>query len=369
MQKDSFDTLEQISVSLRALYDTFGYTRYRMSKFEEYDLYARNKDFLISEGVITFTDTNGKLMALKPDVTLSIVKNSPDLPEAQQKLYYNENVYRVSKGTRVFKEIMQVGLECLGAIDSYSVFEVLLLAAKSLLLISENPVLEISDLSILSDALDYASIEAADRPEILRLIGEKNLHELSEKLCELNVSKEPAEILSMLAALHEMPSNALEKLSDLCAEPFQKNLKVFSETVSALCAAVGEEILRVDFSALGDPNYYNGMIFKGYVPGVPQSVLSGGRYDALLRSMNRSSGAIGFAVYLDLLELLDSENLPYDLPAVLLYGEDDPLDQIEAAAARIRAQGESLCVLKELPGSLRAGKIYRLRNGETEVLS
>ena len=50
---------ERISFRLRSLYSEYGYERYRMSKFEEYDLYSRNKDFLFSEGVITFTDTNG----------------------------------------------------------------------------------------------------------------------------------------------------------------------------------------------------------------------------------------------------------------------------------------------------------------------
>ena len=364
---DSFDYLETILYSLRALYDTYGYTRYKMSKFEEYDLYARNKDFLISDGVITFTDTNGKLMALKPDVTLSIVKNSPDLPDSQQKLYYNENVYRVSKGTRAFKEIMQVGLECLGRIDSYCVFEVLLLAAKSLLQISKSPVLELSDLSVLSDALDDAAVDPADRPEILRLIGEKNLHELFEKLTAIGVSAEKAGALCELAALHETPAKAIEKLSAVLNAPgYQKNLTAFSSIVTALSGAIGEEIVRVDFSAIGDPHYYNGIVFKGYVPGVPQSVLSGGRYDALLRSMNRTSGAIGFAVYLDLLELLENDASPFDLPAVLLYGEADSPKAIHAAAEAIRARGESLCVLKELPASMRAGKIYRLNHGKTE---
>ena len=69
---------EETVYKLRKLYRGYGYSRYKMSKFEEYDLYVKNKDFLISEGVITFTDTNGKLMALKPDVTLSIIKNSKD---------------------------------------------------------------------------------------------------------------------------------------------------------------------------------------------------------------------------------------------------------------------------------------------------
>ena len=83
---------EKISFALRSLYDRRGYAPYRMSKFEEYELYMKNKDFLRSPQVITFTDTNGKLMALKPDVTLSIVRAWRPVPGAVQKLYYDENV-------------------------------------------------------------------------------------------------------------------------------------------------------------------------------------------------------------------------------------------------------------------------------------
>ena len=97
---------EQAVFALRGLYETYGYAPYKMSKFEEYDLYVRNKEFLISDGVITFTDTDGKLMALKPDVTLSIIKNSRDEAGCVQKVYYNENVYRVSEDAHCFKEIL-----------------------------------------------------------------------------------------------------------------------------------------------------------------------------------------------------------------------------------------------------------------------
>ena len=107
---------ERLTFSLRGLYSKYGYQPYRMSKFEEYDLYSRNKDFLISDSVITFTDIGGKLMALKPDVTLSIIKNHTD--GETKKLYYNENVYRVAKGTNTFKEIMQSGVECIGGGES-----------------------------------------------------------------------------------------------------------------------------------------------------------------------------------------------------------------------------------------------------------
>ena len=125
-------------LSLRQLYEHFGYVHYKMNKFEEYDLYAENKDFLAGDKIITFTDTNGKLLALKPDVTLSIVKNYNDIPGVVRKVYYNENIYRTSKSTKTYKEIMQMGLECIGDLDIYQIAEVLILAAASLSVLSEG---------------------------------------------------------------------------------------------------------------------------------------------------------------------------------------------------------------------------------------
>ena len=122
---------------MRSLYKKFGYTQFKMSKFEEYDLYVRNKNYLVSENVITFTDTDGKLLALKPDVTLSIIKNCED-GKGVNKVFYDENVYRVSKGTQSFKELMQVGLECIGDVDSYCIYEVMMLACESLKGISQD---------------------------------------------------------------------------------------------------------------------------------------------------------------------------------------------------------------------------------------
>ena len=53
---------ELAAFSLRSLYRQYGYLPYKMSKFEEYEYYIRNKDFLVSDRIITFTDTNGRLM-------------------------------------------------------------------------------------------------------------------------------------------------------------------------------------------------------------------------------------------------------------------------------------------------------------------
>lgn len=156
------DSQERIGFLLRTLYAGSGYSRYRMGKFEEYDLYSRNKDFLFSEGVITFTDTNGRLMALKPDVTLSIVKNTRDKAGELQKLYYHENVYRVASAEDGFREMTQVGVECMGDVDGPCVAEVLRLAAESLRACSEEYVLEISHLGLLGAFVDAIASNEKD---------------------------------------------------------------------------------------------------------------------------------------------------------------------------------------------------------------
>ena len=79
---------------LRKIYEQYGYLPFKMSRFEEYELYVRNKDFLQSDRVITFSGKDGRLLAMKPDVTLSIVKNAPETPGVVRKVHYRENVYR-----------------------------------------------------------------------------------------------------------------------------------------------------------------------------------------------------------------------------------------------------------------------------------
>ena len=119
---------EELAFALRELFEEAGYKRFRMSKFEDYDLYSAYKDFLVSEDIISFTDIGGSLKALRPDVTLSILRGTDPSPAKTEKLFYDETIYRPSNGS--YKEMTQCGLECIGDIDSASVLEVLELAAR-----------------------------------------------------------------------------------------------------------------------------------------------------------------------------------------------------------------------------------------------
>ncbi len=302
------DEQERIGFRLRALYSGHGYSRYKMGKFEEYDLYSQNKDFLLSKSVITFTDTNGRLMALKPDVTLSIVKNGKDAPGQLRKLYYHENVYRVSAAENGFRELTQVGLECTGAVDSSCVAEVLQLAAESLKLCSGEYILEVSHLGILSAAAKKITAGEAVRNEILRCAGEKNLHGIRQLCKQNNITDGSEELLLELLKIYGEPQKVLPAVRLLAeANGIGDDAAELEQAVTAFGDDEMQKRICIDFSAVGDLKYYNGITFRGFISGIPGPVLSGGQYDTLMHKMGRKDRAIGFAVFLDMLERLNEE--------------------------------------------------------------
>ena len=329
----------QFATTLGALFERYGYTPYKMSKFEEYDLYARNKDFLPSDHVITFTDLSGKLMALKPDVTLSIVKNGKDLPWVQ-KVYYNENVYRVTKGSHGFREMTQLGLEAQGDIDDYTITEVMSLAMESLAAISDGAVLDVSHLGILKELTDTIDFPIQSREALVKLVSQKNPHEIAA-LCEsCGVAPEHSKLLCWLASTSGSADAVLPQMrSKLTGFVSEKTLSRIEKVLSAL----DNRMLRIDFSVVDDIHYYNGFVFKGFVDGIPDSVLSGGQYDKLMKKMNRTAKAIGFAVYMDLLQRLEADNSEYDVDAVLLYDADD-LAAVRQAVKALTDAGTTVLV-------------------------
>ena len=348
--------------TLADLYAAYGYQPYRMSKFEEYDLYARNKDFLLSDQIITFTDTNGKLLALKPDVTLSIIKNTEDLPGVQ-KLSYHENVYRVSGHTGAFREQPQTGLECIGELGPYDIAEVLLLAGRSLKAISEEAVLDISDLGLLSKVLDAVTAEKADRREVLRCFYEKNRHELSALCRERFPAAE--ETLDRLIQCQGAPREALEQLRDILGgTSAESELRSLEKVMSLLEGTDVYRMLRLDLSVSGDSKYYNGIVFKGYVKGVPNSVLTGGRYDNLLRRFHRASGAVGFAVYLDMLEPLYDGLPETDVDDLIVCPEEADLPAAIRLRDRLIGEGKRVSVQRLAPGKLRCKNRWLCKGNE-----
>ena len=350
---------EKAVFALRALYGKYCYSQYKMSKFEEYDLYAGNKDFLVSESVITFTDTDGKLMALKPDVTLSIIKNNKDNAKSITKVFYDENVYRVSKGTKSYKEIMQAGLECLGDVDDFCINEVLTLAVKSLDSISKEFVLDVSSLDVIDGAMDDAKLSLAAKKEVLEFLSEKNLKGVKAVCIKEGVANSAAELLEKLVTAYGAP----EKVENaICGCEFSENTKRAIDkllcTVKTIKKVTGCDNINVDFSVVNDLNYYNGIVFKGFISGIPTGILSGGQYDNLMDKMGRKSRAIGFAVYLDELTRLSADD-GVDADVAVIYGSTCA-EKVSMVVEDLINSGNSVIALKSLPEKLKVKKVVNL---------
>ncbi|MBQ3417615.1 MAG: ATP phosphoribosyltransferase regulatory subunit [Ruminococcus sp.] len=368
MAENNLTPKEQYIFTLRELYSKFGYIPYHMGKFEEYDLYSRNKDFLISDSVITFTDTNGKLMALKPDVTLSIIKNNRALSGRTEKLFYNENVYRVAKGTNTFKEIMQAGVECIGDIDSYSIGECLYLAAESLACYrpEELFVLNVSSLDILMSTVRKITEDRGIQNEIIRCVSEKNPHEILSICKENEIDPALSEPLMKLLSLYGKAQTVLPEIKKLCDSIGEsQKAEELSRVISVFEGSGLYEHINIDFSVVSDHNYYNGIIFKGYVPNVPGAVLSGGQYDKLMLKMHRKSRAIGFAVYLDMFDY--GEENRYDVDILLLYDESVKLSALREEMEKLSQDGKTVRALKRDDEKLRYRQLIKLdASGEKE---
>ncbi len=328
---------------LRSIYEQYGYKPYKMSKFEEYELYISNKDFLVSDRIITFNDTNGKLLALKPDVTLSIIKNLQDVGE-KQKLYYNENVYRVSKSTDCFKEIMQVGLECVGDISVYDVFEVIMLSAKSLNEINKNFVLEISNLSLIESIIKKANSSEIFKEKAFKLIESKNSHDLIELCNDFGVDKKNIENILMLINLYGERNSVIKSLKKNFND---SEISDIIELSSLLDLLPFSNNIIFNFSVSGNTNYYNGFVFHGFIQGINERVLAGGQYDKMMAKLSKKMGAIGFAVYLDLLEQLSKSQDNDNIDVLILYDDKTVKSNIVKTLKKTTNDGKKILVSKE----------------------
>ena len=273
---DSLQPKERASFALRALYEAAGCRKYHMGRFEEYGLYQENRSFLSSEQVITFTDLDGRLLALKPDVTLSIAKTAQPAPGETLRYYYHENVYRPSAESHTFQEISQMGLEMLGAVGEAQVQQAVRLAAQSLAQLGAAWVLEVSHMGYLFGLFDALGVPENARPGLLEKLREKNAHELRCAAQAAGLDAAGADALTGLLELSGSCEETLAKAESACRNDRMRaaaaELRALAKTLEASGGAV--------------------------------------RLDLLMQKFTPGAGAIGFAVYLDELDRLSAPTPP-----------------------------------------------------------
>ena len=302
------------------IYERFGFKKIKLSKFEDYNLYNNNKDFLQTEHILTFMNSNGNLKSLRPDVTLSIVKKIlKDNDRETQKIYYIEDIYKIVSNE--YEEIPQVGVEIIGKLNKYSNLEIISMAIESLKSINENYILEISNIDFISAIFEEVGIKENLKIEILKNIYEKNKHDL-EKLLDKNIKSEYKKYILSLIELSGNYKDILKKLKTLIInDTLQKSYDELKSLSAVFEMHNNFDKILLDFSIESKLGYYNGIIFKGYIKGNNDIILSGGRYDKLLNKFNSDKNAIGFAIYMD--KLYEKNNASDFIDILILYKSGD----------------------------------------------
>lgn len=351
---------ERATLRLRGLYEQFGYKKYQVSQFEEYGLYLQFRSFLTGGRILSFTDLDGRLLALKPDVTLSIAKNAR-MDGGAEKAYYIENVYRESVSSGTMKEISQMGLEYLGGAGGYAQAEVLGLAQETLAAIGPEHVLEVSHMGFVVGLFESLGLDGDARAEVMDCLGAKSAHGVEAAARKAGVGNVGVNVLSELCSLSGSFGKTIAKARGLCLNSrMTAALDELDETVRA----VGEsKSLQLDFTLQGDMEYYDGLMMAGYLDGVPKAVLSGGRYDGLMKKLGREMSAVGFALYLDDLNRLPREWEAFDVDALVLADAGADTVRLLAAVKGLTAQGLRVKVETEQPEKLRFGRLYRYAEG------
>ena len=195
------------------------------------------------------------------------------------------------------------------------------------------------------------------------------MHGVGELCRAAGIPAEKQEALLSLISAYGAPGEVLPRLAAL---PLGVGGRAALAEFSAILAAMDDPAnggrIRIDFSVVNDMNYYNGIVFRGFVAGVPSGVLSGGQYDYLVERMGKAGGAIGFAVYPDLLEKLTPPADARDVDALLLYDAGADLCALRAAVTTLTEGGQRVAVRTAEPEKMTYGRLLRLGESGVKIL-
>ena len=353
--------IDELPSALRLLYASAGYSCYRTVGFEEYDLFSQYRDFLTSGQMITFTGAGGRLLALKPDITMSIIRDAAQEKGRSDKFFYSESVYRVPAGGDEFKEILQIGLECIGDLCGYDRAEVVSLACKTLGMTGREYKLDISHTGLVSGLFELFGIPAEVRGDFADALKDKNAPMIS-LLCEKNgISSDKTKKLIEFSRFSLPIRDAVRELRTLGFGDNAKSAEALDmlELIANTLTESEASCVSLDFSVIHGMNYYDGTVFAGYIDGVAEAVLKGGEYGKLIEKMGHEGSGLGFALYTDLLERLDDGEISFAADVMLVCGDVSP-EAIAAEVKKILESGKTVLVQKGRAGAERCAEVIVL---------
>lgn len=291
----------EIERSITELFTMRGYSRAITPTIEYYDLFDDDMTGIPQEQMYKLTSMTGRIMALRPDMTIPIARlvstRLKDMP-APIRLYYTENIFKVSmNGSGHENEITQSGIELIGAKGFCADLEVLDMAVKVFEKCGiTDYTIEMGHAGFFGSLVSGLGVDDEKKESIRKSIESKNYAELSRILSGMEDSP-AAEALKLLPSLYG-GAEILDEAERLCAdnEAAMECLDYLRELYVKLTDISNGSSINLDLGMVHRNNYYTGVVFRGYINGYGNTVISGGRYDKLMEKFGRDMPATGFAV-------------------------------------------------------------------------
>jgi ATP phosphoribosyltransferase regulatory subunit len=282
-------------------FERWGYDRIITPAFEYLDVLERGMGEGARAAALRFVEpATGEVVALRPDITPQVARLAATRLAGALgpvRLCYEGSVLRLAAGARGQRELIQAGIELLDAPAPAGDAEVIALADAALTAAGLPEVtLEVSHVALLRGAL-AAVPDPTQARELEAHVGRKDEDAVGAAAAIAGMAPRFRRILTALPTLYGEPAAVLARARALPLDAAMRAAVDELERALELVAAQGGAArLRVDLGEVRGFAYYTGVRFAGYVPGVGDAVLRGGRYDDLVGRYGRAARATGFAV-------------------------------------------------------------------------
>ena len=274
--------------------------------FEDYDVYQHFFPQLRQQMVKTI-DTDGRVLVLRPDVTLPIVETAArEFPRSNQllKFGYVSTVFREYYGRSTYgKDFLQGGIEILGDSSPECDGEVIVTAAEILKAVGvENIRIDIGTAAYTQALFDGLPLSEEQKATLKGYMAERNLVACKSYIASLPISSDARKALEALPVLFGPYAQTLSKARDYSINSGMLNALSRLERVYDYILYAGyADKVQLDFGFASRLGYYTDTVFKVYVDGALYDIIDGGRYDQLSSRFGVDRPACGFGMNINLL--------------------------------------------------------------------
>ncbi|MFQ9439788.1 MAG: ATP phosphoribosyltransferase regulatory subunit [Acutalibacteraceae bacterium] len=293
-------THRYVERTLADVFSSHGFHEVITPGLEFYDVFDTESSGIGQEVMYKMSDKRGRLVCMRPDSTMPIARLTAtrlqNLPKPIR-LYYTQHIYCNNPGlTGRNDEVMQSGIELLGARGRRADLEVLATAIEALSRCVPNFRIELGHAGFFKAIAAQLPIDDAVREDIRQYIEAKNYAALDMVL--MQGRKQVSQCNASFAAFVWRGRNFKEAAKFVLTVLLLKRCLI-AGTIQRLNRFRHCDHIMIDLGLVQRTDYYTDIVFSAYVEGCGDAVLTGGRYDNLLASFDAPMPAIGFAMNVD----------------------------------------------------------------------